>query len=255
VVSAVKKAICFCLLAWMSLRGLAQAQSGPATRTGANNEIPLSLVAALPSQPRTNGEPYRSTPTPQFVCNTGYKQKQCDEEMVVLRKALANYPVAQLGNWTWILVRSRDWKGILLPRGLDPDSPAFTFYPKRETFIEEALVTQVPVRDRELLLKWNMDRMGLLDLAIRHELGHALCNDANERNADRVARLLEQRKPVSCEVTSRSKNDQREYNYGTTWPIVANGVRGLAWDSSSVNWVTNWELQFARHSLRKFILR
>ena len=93
---------------------------------------------------------------------------------------------------------------------MDPDSPAFTFYPKRETFIEEALVTQVPVRDGELLLKWNMDRMGLLDLAIRHELGHAICNDANERNADRVARLLEQRKPVSCEVTSRSKRDQRE---------------------------------------------
>jgi hypothetical protein len=130
--------------------------------------------------------------------------------MVVLRKALANYPRAQLGNWTWILVRSENWKAILLPRGLDPDSPAFTFYPKRETFIEEALVTQVPVRDGELLLKWNMDRMGLLDLAIRHELGHAICNDANERNADRVARLLEQRKPVSCEVTSRSKRDQRE---------------------------------------------
>jgi len=130
--------------------------------------------------------------------------------MVVLRKALANYPGAQLGNWTWILVRSENWKAILLPRGLDPDSPAFTFYPKRETFIEEALVTQVPVRDGELLLKWNMDRMGLLDLAIRHELGHALCNDANERNADRVARLLEQRKPVSCGATSTPKRDQHE---------------------------------------------
>jgi hypothetical protein len=90
--------------------------------------------------------------------------------MVVLRKALANYPLGQLGNWTWILVRSEDWKAILLPRGLDPDSPAFTFYPKRETFIEQALVTQMPVRGRELLLKWNMSTRDLLDLAIRHEL-------------------------------------------------------------------------------------
>jgi hypothetical protein len=128
------------------------------------------------------------------VCNTGYKPKECNEETVVLRKALANYPVAQLGNWTWILVRSEDWKAIKLLRGLDPDSPAFTFYAKRETFIEEALVTQVPVRARELLLKWDMNRRDLLDLAVRHELGHALCNDANERNADRVARLLEQKK-------------------------------------------------------------
>ena len=205
-----KKAICFCLLAWMFLQSSSPAQSGPgATRAVANNEIPSSLVTALPSQPRAGGEPYRSTPTQQFVCNTGYKQKECDDEIVVLRKALANYPVAQLGNWTWILVRSEDWKAILLSRGLD-DSPAFTFYPKRETFIEEALVAQVPVRGRELLLQWHMNARDLLDLAVRHELGHALCNDANERNADRVARLLEQKKEISCETTSRQKRDHHE---------------------------------------------
>jgi hypothetical protein len=206
----VKKASCFCLV-WMFSQSSGQAQSGPnATRSGANDGIRSSLVAALPSQPRTGVEPYRSTPTQQFVCNTGYKQKECNEETVALRKALANYPVAQLGNWTWILVRSEDWKAIKLLRGLDPDSPAFTFYPKRETFIEEALVTQVPVRARELLLKWDMNRRDLLDLAVRHELGHALCNDANERNADRVARLLEQKKEISCETTSRQKRDHHE---------------------------------------------
>ena len=168
------------------------------------------MVAAFPSQPRTGGEPYRSTSKQQFVCNTGYRQRQCDEQVTVLRRALANYPVAQLGSWTWILVRSEDWKAIKLLRGLDPDSPAFTFYPKRETFIEEALVTQVPVRARELLLKWDMNRRDLLDLAVRHELGHALCNDANERNADRVARLLEQKKTISCGVTSTPKRGQHE---------------------------------------------
>jgi len=202
----VKKVIGFCLLAWMLLQSSSQAQSSPdPTRSGANNESPSSLAAVLPSLSRTGGEPYRSTPVQKFVCNTGYKQKLCHEEMVVLRKALANYPVAQLGNWTWILVRSEDWKAIVRPRGLDTDSPAFTFYPKRETFIEEALVTQIPVRGSELLLKWSMSRGDLLDLAIRHELGHALCNDANERNADRVARLLEKRKPVSCEAKAEAK--------------------------------------------------
>jgi hypothetical protein len=145
----VKKVI-FSMVAWMFLQSSGQAQSGPdATRSRANIEILSSLVTAVPSQPRTGGESYRTPPTQQFVCNTGYRQKQCDEEMVVLRKALANYPVAQLGSWTWILVRSEDWKAILLPRGLDPHSPAFTFCPKRETFLEEALVTQVPVRGRE----------------------------------------------------------------------------------------------------------
>ena len=206
-----KKAICFCVLAWIFSQTSSQAQSGPdAGRLLANSEIPSSLVAAFPSQPRTGGEPYRSTSKQQFVCNTGYRQRQCDEQVTVLRRALANYPVAQLGSWTWILVRSEDWKAIHVTRGLDPDSPAFTFYAKRETFIEEALVTEVPGRGRELLLKWNMDRMGLLDLAIRHELGHALCNDANERNADRVANLLEHRKTISCQAASRVKRDQHE---------------------------------------------
>jgi hypothetical protein len=139
------------------------------------------------------------------VCNTGYKQKECDDEMVVLRKALANYPVAQLGNWTWILVRSEDWKAILLPRGLDPDSPAFTFIAKRETFIEEALVTQVPVRSRELLLKWNMNMTDLLDFAIAHELGHALCNDRDEWNANRVGQLLRDGKAPSCGANLEAK--------------------------------------------------
>jgi hypothetical protein len=207
----VKKVICFSVLAWIFSQTSSQAQSGPdAGRLLANSEIPSSLVAAFPSQPRTGGEPYRSTSKQQFVCNTGYRQRQCDEQVTVLRRALANYPVAQLGSWTWILVRSEDWKAILRSRSLDPDSPAFTYYPKRETFFDEALVTQAPVRSPELLLKWNMTAMDLLDLAVRHELGHALCNDANERNADRVARLLEQKKEISCETTSRQKRDHHE---------------------------------------------
>jgi hypothetical protein len=56
-----------------------------------------------------------------------------------------------------------------------------------------------------------MDREGLLDLAIRHELGHALCNEPDERNAERVAKLLEQRKPVSCEVKAEAKQNARHH--------------------------------------------
>ena len=201
-----KKTICFCLLAWAFLPSSARAQSGPdATRSGAKNEILSSMVAALPSQPPTSGAPYLPTPAQKFVCNTGYSQTKCDEQVVILRKALANYPAARLGNWTWILVRSDDWKAIVLPRGLDPDSPAFTFYAKRETFIEEALVTQVPVRGRELLLKWNMSMRDLLDFAISHELGHALCNDKDERNANRVGQLLRDGKAPSCGANLEAK--------------------------------------------------
>ena len=172
--------------------------------------LPVLLIA-MPVLPQmTFALPNDQTPVQHFVCNVGYTLEKCRQDIAVLERALAKYPVAELGNWTWVLVRSEDWKAIHVTRGLDPDSPAFTFYAKRETFIEQALVTQVPVRGRELLLKWNMSTRDLLDLAIRHELGHALCNDANERNADRVANLLEQRKTISCQTTSRLKRDQHE---------------------------------------------
>jgi hypothetical protein len=164
--------------------------------------FPLFLVSPVLPPVAAQGSafvlPRAEAPLQHFVCNTGYTLKRCRKDLDVLRTTLAKYPTAQLGNWSWILVRSEDWKAILLPRGLDPDSPAFTFYPKRETFIEEALVTQVPVRSRELLLKWNMSMGDLLDLAIRHELGHALCNDKDEWSANRVGQLLRDGKEPSC---------------------------------------------------------
>jgi len=102
-------------------------------------------------------------------------------------------------------VRSEDWKAILVPRGLDPDSPAFTYYPQKETFIEEVLVGEVPGRHRELLLKWNMSMKDLLDFALAHEVGHALCNDRDEWNANRVGQMLRDGNTPSCGVNLEAK--------------------------------------------------
>ena len=110
-----KKKICFCLVAWMFFQSSSRAQSVPdSPRSRTNNEISSSLVAALPSLSRTGREPYRSAPVQKFLCYAGYTQKECREEMVVLRKALANYRASDLGEWTWVLVRSENWKLILL---------------------------------------------------------------------------------------------------------------------------------------------
>jgi hypothetical protein len=158
------------------------------------------IVPTVLPQVTNSARAKEEAPVQRFVCNTGYTVEKCREDVAILRKALANYPVAQLGNWAWILVRSEDWKPILLTRGLDADSPAFTYYEKRETFIEEALVREVPVRHRELLLKWNMAMQKLLDLAIGHELGHALCNDKDEWNATRVGAMLRSGDSLSCRV-------------------------------------------------------
>ena len=173
-----------------------------------NAKPPPHFEVKAPSETKA-GPPVRA-PVQHFVCNIGYSLSKCQAEMAVLKKTLAKYPAAELGEWTWVLVRSADWKYIVMLRGLDPDGPAFTYLPKRETFIEEALVATVPQRLGELIVKWGMSTDDLLDLAVRHELGHALCNETREAKASRAAKALQEGKDLSCEarVTANMRTEE-----------------------------------------------
>ena len=84
--------------------------------------------------------------------------------------------------------------------GLNPDSPAFTCLETRTTFIEEALVAKVPGRASELIARWHMGMTDLLNTAVEHEMGHALCHSLNEDKANHVAQILEQKQPLSCQA-------------------------------------------------------
>ena len=143
-----------------------------------------------------------------FVCNIGYTPQECLVAMTVLRKALAKYPVNELGEWTWVLVRTVDWKRILLERAYDPNNPAFSYLPRRETFFDGSLVVSVSTRGVELSRLWHMPIENLLDLAIRHELAHSLCNETNEANADRMAIALKNGGTLSCQTTLLFAHEQ-----------------------------------------------
>lgn len=169
-----KLAARFCIAAVLLLNPAHPQSAPPSSRAASSANL---LSSATDSSQR-------------FVCNTGYTLEQCHKDMAVLRKTLQKYPARQLREWTWILVRSGDWKAIVVPRGLNPDSPAFTYYAGKETFFEEALVTQVPGRSPVLLLTWGMSIPDLLEFAVTHELGHALCNEKDEVKAERVAHRL-----------------------------------------------------------------
>ena len=54
--------------------------------------VAVFFVTALPSQAEITGEPQRSPPARHFVCDKGYTLKQCDEELVVLKKASGQVP-------------------------------------------------------------------------------------------------------------------------------------------------------------------
>ena len=133
-----------------------------------------------------------------FVCSRDYTVESCYQDAAVLRRTLSKYPRAQIGEWTWILVRSKDWKAIVMPRGLDPDSPAFTYSAKRQTFIEEALVEEVPGRRDELNARWHLRADELRELVIAHELGHAFCSDRSETVASQQAERLRDGNTLSC---------------------------------------------------------
>jgi hypothetical protein len=142
-----------------------------------------------------------TTPKQKFACNTGYSMPDCVRQVSTLREALNPYHPERLGEWTWVLVKSADWKGILLSRGLNPDSPAFTVLEKRQTFLEEALFVQVPNRSAELLRFWSVPLDKMLDLAITHELGHAACSMQDEHLADSFGRQLREGRNPECVAT------------------------------------------------------
>jgi len=133
-----------------------------------------------------------------FVCNAGYTPQQCHEQMAVLRPVLDKYGAGRLGDWTWVLVKSADWKELQLKHRMDPDSPAFTVLDRRETFFEEALVSPVTTRRVELVRQWSLGMDDLLKLAVTHELGHAMCNERNERKADAYGKQLRSGQAVVC---------------------------------------------------------
>ena len=149
-------------------------------------------VATSQTVPLTNLAKEGAAPlAPQhFVCNTGYSVQQCHQQMSVLRPLLDKYGAARLGDWTWVLVKSEDWKTMQQTHGLDPDSPAFTVLNRRETFFEEALLSPVTERRVELIRQWSLSMDDLLNLAVTHELGHALCNERNEKKADAYGEQL-----------------------------------------------------------------
>jgi hypothetical protein len=165
--------------------------------TLAQNASPIASSTPASQSSSATSQHERS---PQlFVCSKDYTVDSCYKDVAVLRRALAKYPNAEIGEWTWILVRSQDWKSIVMPRGLDPDSPAFTYSAKRETFIEEALVADLSGRKEELSARWHLRGDKLRELVIAHELGHAFCNDRSETVANQQAERLQDGKAPSCE--------------------------------------------------------
>ena len=91
-----------------------------------------------------------------FVCHTGFTLAQCQSRMRILRRVLNRYHADELGEWSWVLVRTTDWEELLSVRGFDARTPAFTYLPANETFFDDALTTSDSIRGLQLTMFWQM---------------------------------------------------------------------------------------------------
>lgn len=157
-----------------------------------------TVWAFLAAAPSVGSELTERATQMQFFCNTGYSIESCHAHVAALRRVLSTVDVTALGEWTWVLVRSEEWRPILRRVGHDPDSPAFTILDKRQTFLEEALFVQRAGRSATLLAKFRIPLDLLLEHAVLHELGHAICGERDEGRTHEYASQLRRSSLVTC---------------------------------------------------------
>jgi hypothetical protein len=136
----------------------------------------------------------------EFFCVGPYSIPECATQAALLQAVLRKYDADKLGKWSWVVVRSEDWKQLVSRLHLDPTSPAFSHLGNRQTFFDEALFVLKPKRETELITKWNIPFDQFLDFAVRHELGHAFCQEADELKAERYSQRLLKSGPMLCEA-------------------------------------------------------
>jgi hypothetical protein len=142
--------------------------------------------------------------TQTFLCQNGLPAGDCKNDFEILKSHLQAYPTAQLGVWTWVLVQSNHWKQLGGDLGLDSASPAYTAIEDRLTLIDESMLVQRDAnRNAELIRKFDLPLSKLIDLAVTHEMAHALCGFKDEYKADAVGKRLREGELPYCSLPGK----------------------------------------------------
>jgi hypothetical protein len=151
----------------------------------------------------------QTTKSVQFFCTQDYNRDECLQHALELRRVLMTYPLEWLGSWSFALVPSYKWKGLVRSLGGSADTPAFTSFEQRTTVMESSLFSATATRSEEFLHAFGVTGEALLQLAVNHELGHCVCHDHDERKADDYGRELRKGKIPDCGRTPK------KYDHGT----------------------------------------
>ena len=171
------------------------------------------LALTLPGHPAAQSASHlnalrvrQATPAGQeFFCVGPYAVPECEAQTASLQAVLRKYAAERLGKWSWILIRSEDWKQVVTQHHLDPARPAYSHLVNRQTFFDDALLVRKPKRELELITKWNIPFDQFLDFAVSHELGHSLCQESDEIKAERFGQRLRKGLAGVCD-TKKQRN-------------------------------------------------
>lgn len=146
--------------------------------------------------------PFRFNDARTIYCDASYSVAECSRQVEVLLRALRPYPTALAPNWKWVLVNAEHWKPLLTSFHLDSDSPAVTILDDDVTLLDESLIRPRAERAAELMNGFKIPLDQLLNLAVSHELGHAMCHETNEVRADQIGRDLRKKIAVGEPLTA-----------------------------------------------------
>jgi hypothetical protein len=141
-----------------------------------------------------------------FSCTTDYDPSQCLTSVVLLAKVLERYPTEKMGQWTFVLAGSARWKQTIKELGGDTESPAFSELDARVTVLEDELFETVDSRQTMLAQRFRLPPGSILDYAVTHEMGHAICGERQENLADKYGLDLRRGIAPTCATSRKPSN-------------------------------------------------
>ncbi|MDQ2834212.1 MAG: hypothetical protein M3Y50_10780 [Acidobacteriota bacterium] len=119
-----------------------------------------------------------------LLCTTDLEPSRCMAAVNVLAKVLERYSGSNLGKWKFVVASSDQRKQIVKTLGGDTESPAFTELEARVTVFDEAVFDNKSARRESIAQQYGQPVSGFLDYAVTHEMGHAICQEHDEKLAD-----------------------------------------------------------------------
>jgi hypothetical protein len=146
-----------------------------------------------------------------FSCTTDYDPSQCLTSAALLAKVLERYPTERMGQWTFVLAGSARWRQTVKELGGDTESPAFSELIARVTVLKDELFETADSRQAMVARRFGLPPGSILDYAVTHEMGHAICGEYQENLADKYGLDLRRGIAPTCATDRRRSNTSENH--------------------------------------------